>query len=112
MGLVPGVAFWAAIDSLGRLAPCRTYSAVPESSAAVDSIRLEVPDIYGKDGGQRLPFGEVHQRRVRKIHGAIPMPRHQRMDLREFAVLHRKQQHGAGAQEFPRGFHFPAAVAH
>jgi len=47
--------------------------------------------IHGEDGGQTLTLRQIHESSIREIHGAIRIARHQRLHLREFPILDRRQ---------------------
>ena len=54
-----------------------------------------------ENGHRALALGEVHQRCIGKIHGAIRIARHQGVDRRQFRVLDGRELNYSGAQQPP-----------
>src|SRR5439155_6815668 len=53
-----------------------------ESAPAFNSVRFEVRMVDRENSGERLPLGEIHDSGVCKIHSAVPISRHQAVQLR------------------------------
>lgn len=67
--------------------------------------------VHRENRRQRFTFGEVHQGGVGEIHGAIPVPRHQRVHVPQFGILDGGDDDCARKRELPGSLHLRSAIA-
>lgn len=82
-----------------------------EAAAAVDAVGFEVGAVHGEHRGKGLAFGEIDESRVGKIHGPVPIARHQRVDGGQLAVRYDREFQGTRADELPGAFPLVALVS-
>lgn len=76
----------------------------------LDAVTAKVGMIYCQDRCQRLALCEMHKGGIREIHRGIRIAGHQRMNLGQFFVIYRSQNHSARANELPRDFDLFRAI--
>ena len=83
----------------------------PELALAFNAVRCEVCMINGKNYGNKFTLRQIHQRAIGKIHGSIPITRHQTVHVLQFRIFDGSEDQCSGTDEPPGGLHLRADIA-
>src|SRR4029434_1467383 len=83
----------------------------PELTLSFNAVRCEVCMINGKNYGKKLTLRQIHQSAVGKIHGSIPIARHQPAYMLQFRIFDCTEDQCSGTDEPPGGLHLRARIA-
>ena len=83
----------------------------PELTLPFNAVRCEVCMINSKNYGKKFTLRKIHQRAIGKIHGAIPIARHQTVHMLQFRIFDCTEDQCSGTDEPPGGLHLRARFA-
>src|SRR2546427_9099200 len=83
----------------------------PELALSFNAVRCEVRMINGKNYGKKYTFRQIHERAICKIHGSIPITRHQTVHVLQFRIFDYTEDQCSGTDEPPGGLHLSARIA-
>src|SRR4030095_16311806 len=83
----------------------------PELTLSFNAVRCEVCMINGKNYGKKFTLRQIHQSAIGKIHGSIPIARHQTAYMLQFRIFDCTEDQCSGTDEPPGGLHLRARIA-
>ena len=99
---------WTAREWFGLRVIGREY---PELTLSFNAVRCEVCMINGKNYGKKFTLRQIHKRAIGKIHGSIPVARHQTVHLLQLRIFDCTEDQCSGTDEPPGGLHLRARIA-
>jgi hypothetical protein len=83
----------------------------PELALSFNAVRCKVCMINGKNYRKKFTLRQIHERAIGKIHGSIPIARHQTVHMLQFRMLDCTEDQCSGIDEPPGGLHLQARIA-
>jgi hypothetical protein len=83
----------------------------PELALSFNAVRCKVCMINGKNYRKKFTLRQIHERAIGKIHGSIPIARHQTVHVLQFRMFDCTEDQCSGTDEPPGGLHLRARIA-
>src|SRR5467141_3623875 len=83
----------------------------PELALSFNAVRCKVCMINGKNYRKKFTLRQIHERAIGKIHGSIPIARHQTVHVLQFRMFDCTDDQCSGTDEPPGGLHIRARIA-
>jgi hypothetical protein len=83
----------------------------PELALSCNAVRCKICVINGKYCRKKFTPRQIHERAIGKIHGSIPIARHQTMHVLQFPMVDCTGDQCSGMNEPPGGLHLRACIA-
>src|SRR6185503_16381570 len=77
-----------------------------ETSPAHNAIGFKIVVIHRENGDERFAPGQMHERRISKIHWAIVILLHQFFEAWQIGIVDAEHRHRAGMEKAPRRVQF------
>jgi hypothetical protein len=101
-------AFYRARDWFRLQVIAREYT---QLALSFNAVRCEVGTINRKNYGKAFSLSQIHERAIGKIHGSIPIARHQTVHVLQFRIFDCTEDQCSGTDEPPGGLHLRARIA-
>ena len=83
----------------------------PELALAFNAVSCEICVIHGKNRGKGLSLRQIYECGIGKIHGSIPIARHQAVHALQFCIFDCTEDQRSGEDELRGGFHLRVRIA-
>jgi hypothetical protein len=82
-----------------------------ELAPSFNAVGCKISMINGKNCEERLASCEIHKCAVGEVHGPVPVSRHQRVHVPQFAIFDGAKKDCSGADEVPGCFHLRTNIS-